>query len=416
MERHTTDKRENWQSCVESQGLLFHTTEVEVPGDYRSDGGVKTEQVSYWNEGVYYRFTPSEIDKLEAATVTLHEMCMTAAQHVIDTKSYAKLGIPPELVPLIEQSWNDEPPGQIYGRLDLAYTREGGIKLLEYNGDTPTSLIEAGVVQWRWLEDVFGEDLSNVDQWNSLHDKLVAKWKQVKSHLHRGDARGLIERMRGGAPPILHFTYHEGTDAALEDLMTVSYLRDCANQAGIETKLLGISQVGWDGEWFVDDNGKEIRNLFKLYPWEWLIKEEFGQHVVPLAARMHWIEPAWKLLLSSKGLLAVLWEQYHGHELLLAANFDAPPGPRYVRKPLFSREGNNVAIYGLGGDAIETQGPDGEGGFVYQEYVELPRYDGQVPVLGSWLVDGEAAGMGIRETSGLITDNTASFTPHIIRK
>jgi glutathionylspermidine synthase len=35
------------------------------------------------------------------------------------------------------------------------------------------------------------------------------------------------------------------------------------------------------------------------------------------------------------------------------------------------------------------------------------------PVIGSWVVDGEAVGMGIRE-AGLITGNTARFTPHMI--
>ncbi len=143
---------------------------------------------------------------------------------------------------------------------------------------------------------------------------------------------------------------------------------------------------------------------------------------------MHWLEPAWKLLLASKGLLAVLWEQYQDHPLLLPASLSGPPlvadgcgdrhhrsqATRYVKKPLFSREGNNVTIHGLG-DLVSTEGPDGEGGFVYQEYVELPDCDGFRPVIGAWLVDGEPAGMGIRETRGLITNNTAQFVPHIIR-
>jgi glutathionylspermidine synthase len=35
-------------------------------------------------------------------------------------------------------------------------------------------------------------------------------------------------------------------------------------------------------------------------------------------------------------------------------------------------------------------------------------------VLGAWIVDGEPAGMGIRE-DGPITGNTARFIPHIIQ-
>jgi glutathionylspermidine synthase len=35
-------------------------------------------------------------------------------------------------------------------------------------------------------------------------------------------------------------------------------------------------------------------------------------------------------------------------------------------------------------------------------------------VLGAWVVGDESAGLGIRETTGLITDDTSSFVPHRI--
>jgi glutathionylspermidine synthase len=35
-------------------------------------------------------------------------------------------------------------------------------------------------------------------------------------------------------------------------------------------------------------------------------------------------------------------------------------------------------------------------------------------VLGAWVVDGEPAGLGIRESDGLITDNLSYFVPHTI--
>jgi glutathionylspermidine synthase len=34
-------------------------------------------------------------------------------------------------------------------------------------------------------------------------------------------------------------------------------------------------------------------------------------------------------------------------------------------------------------------------------------------VIGSWVVGGEACGMGIREDSGLVTRNTSRFVPHL---
>ena len=40
----------------------------------------------------------------------------------------------------------------LYGRLDLSFSGQGPAKLLEYNADTPTSIFEAAVFQWTWLE------------------------------------------------------------------------------------------------------------------------------------------------------------------------------------------------------------------------------------------------------------------------
>jgi len=43
-----------------------------------------------------------------------------------------------------------------------------------------------------------------------------------------------------------------------------------------------------------------------------------------------------------------------------------------------------------------------------------PPIDGRYAVLGAWVIDGEAAGMGIRESEALITGNLAQFVPHLI--
>ena len=106
----------------------------------------------YWNESAFYEFTAKEVDVLEAATNELEAMTLAAAQHVIDNRLYSRMGIPEIAVPLIERSWEAEPPS-LYGRFDLAYDGSGPPKLLEYNADTPTSLLEAAVVQWYWLQD-----------------------------------------------------------------------------------------------------------------------------------------------------------------------------------------------------------------------------------------------------------------------
>jgi glutathionylspermidine synthase len=381
MQRIATEVRSDWEKKVEEQGLIFHHTQ----------GGV------YWDESAYYRFTSSEVDTLEAATNELQRICLEAGQNIIDHKRYAELGIPDFAVPAIESSWNLEPPA-IYGRMDLAYDGMHPPKLLEYNADTPTALLESAVVQWYWLEDKFPHS----DQFNSIHERLIAKWKELKDYLSPKSA--------------LYFTHLD--DPQGEDAMTATYLRDTAQQGGLETSGILIKDIGWDSrkELFVDLAEAPMYSIFKLYPWEWLIHEKFGPNLLKTYDQVSWMEPIWKMLFANKGILPILWELNPNHPNLLEAYFD---GPRtmtgYVRKPKMSREGANITLITQGGNT-ETGGDYGEEGYIYQALAQIPTIDGRRPILGSWLVDGEAAGMGIRESAGPITDNLSTFVPHLFDK
>jgi glutathionylspermidine synthase len=202
--------------------------------------------------------------------------------------------------------------------------------------------------------------------------------------------------------------------------MTTLYLRDVAGQAGIRTSGMLMSEIGWDlnRRCFTDTQENEIRSIFKLYPWEWLIHEEFSPHLIESYDRMQWIEPIWKMLWSNKGILPILWELYPGHPNLLEARFGDPGRmEQYVRKPLLSREGANIKVVGLeaASASLETQGDYGEEGYVYQALAPLTRFDSNYPVIGSWVIDGVSSGIGIRESSTLVTDNQSRFQPHLFR-
>ena len=69
----------------------------------------------------------------------------------------------------------------MYGRFDLRYDGGGPAKLLEYNADTPTTLLEASILQWNWLKDTHPDD----DQWNSLHEQLVERWRVIGAGCRR---------------------------------------------------------------------------------------------------------------------------------------------------------------------------------------------------------------------------------------
>jgi glutathionylspermidine synthase len=393
MQRHTITPRNHWQSAVEQQGLTFHTPADAPPGSR-----------PYWDESAYYELTAPEVDTLEAAANELQTMCLAAAQQVIDNQRYAELEIPAEAVPLIEWAWNEEPPA-LYGRFDMLYEGSGPPKLLEYNADTPTSLLEAAVIQWYWLQDVF----PHADQFNSLHERLIAKWKDVDSYL---------------AKPV----YFVSADNA-EDVLTVAYLRDTAEQAGLATQQMLMQEIGWNEQRqsFVDSGPQEqrIESIFKLYPWESMLDEAFAAQCLRTYKQMRWIEPIWKLLLSNKGILPVLWELYPHHRLLLEAHFvnDASgwqPKPGWVRKPMHSREGANITMVTDHGETIATDGPYTDRLQIDQRLGPSTRFsDGaggqRWPVLGLWMIDQECGGMGIRESAGPITGNLSSFVPHLFR-
>ena len=370
----------NWESRLESIGYGYHTF----------DG------VPYWVDDYYYEITNKDADLIHKATNELWRMCLDAVEYVIHHKLYNKFHIPAYMIHHIERSWeNDEP--SIYGRFDFAYDNERkALKMLEFNADTPTSLFETGIVQWYWKNHYFP---ALTDQFNSVHEQLIESWKNLKPYL-KGET--------------LHFTCAKET---LEDLTNVEYLRDTAIQAGLVTKLIYIDDIGWDGRTFVDMDGEEIKSIFKLYPWEWMVREEFGFNITNDLNEAQWIEPSWKMLLSNKAILPILWELFPNHPYLLASYFEKPSYLKhYVRKPILSREGANVEMYYDNEMIYETTGEYGEEGFIYQELATLHREDTGFSIIGSWLIGQESCGISFRESDMPITTDKSRFIPHIIKQ
>jgi glutathionylspermidine synthase len=373
MRRETQEPRANWRSRCEQAGFYYH-----------SMGG------TYWDESACYSFSAAQIDRLEGVTAELHHLCLQAVKEVINSRRLAEFAIPERFHDLVAQSWARGEP-TLFGRFDFSWDGAGEPKLLEYNADTPTALPEAAVAQWHWLEDTH----SDADQFNSLHEKLVARWRELDAQL-------------GGGP--LHLTCLKDND---EDLGNAEYLRDCALQGGWDARHIFIEDLGWNGERFVDLDEQPVQTLFKLYPWEWLVREEFGAHLLARPARM--IEPAWKMLLSNKALLVLLWEMSYGHPNLLPTYYTPEKfGAEYVKKPLLSREGSNVTIRTRGVVRVQPGGY-GKEGFVYQGVAPLPEFSGRYPVIGSWIVGDEPAGIGIREDDSPITRNSSRFVPHYFK-
>jgi glutathionylspermidine synthase len=384
MQRITCPERSDWRTTAEETGFDFHTVDGE----------------RYWDERAYYAFSLDEIeDQIEAPSGEIDAMCLELVSNAVDDEDYLhRLKIPETFWPLISESWHRD-EGSLYGRLDLSFDGRGPAKLLEYNADTPTSIFEAAVFQWTWLEQAIDRHIipGHADQFNSIHECLIDGWQKVSAGRH------------------VHLA---GTTENAEDAATLAYLEDTARQAGLATTLIDIEDIGLrdDGS-FVDLDDRSIELVFKLYPWEWMFHDAFGARLADAPTR--WIEPPWKAILSNKGILPLLWEMFPDHPNLLPAFFEDDPnaaqlGACFVRKPLYSREGANVALISDGVTVVEQQGPYGAEGFIRQAFAPLPNFSQQYPVLGSWLIDHTPCGLSIREDENPITGNTSRFLPHAI--
>ncbi|WP_298776181.1 glutathionylspermidine synthase family protein, partial [uncultured Empedobacter sp.] len=230
-----------------------------------------------------------------------------------------------------------------------------------------------------------------------VHDKLIETWKMLKPYL-KGQT--------------LHFSC---VRESLEDLTNIEYIRDCAIQAGINTKLIYVDEIGWNNVNFVDLEEEPITDIFKLYPWEWMMNELFAYNIKNDEINANWIEPAWKMILSNKAILPILWELYPNHTLLLEAYFGSPKEMEdYVKKPLLSREGANVEVVKNGHIAEQTSGEYGEEGFVYQALTDLHHEETGYTIIGSWVIGQESCGITVRESNQFITTDKSRFVPHII--
>jgi len=383
MQRITITPRQKWQQLVEKQGFLFHTL----------------NDIPYWDESACYKFSEKEILMLESATQQLHTMCIAAAQYVVDNNLFSLFGIPDAIIPLVRHAWDNSDTGfwSLYGRFDLAYDGVNPPRMLEFNADTPTSLFEASIVQWFWLQDYN----PSAYQFNSIDERLREAWKFIHDKYRSSVYHfACLKETRGNIPAL----------QLREDITNTAYILDTASSVkGLQYYFTDIGNITWNGNAFVDEHQKPVETLFKLYPWEWMVNEvntaSLGKSTV------HWIEPIWKMLWSNKALLPILWQLYPDHPNLLPAYFE-PHSASYVKKPKLSREGANIEIIKNSKVVLSTGGDYGEAGFVYQDIANIPNIDGNYPVIGSWIIGGEAAGMGIRESNSMITDNVSRFVPH----
>ncbi len=339
-------------------------------------------------------FDKAEIDALYDASAELERLCLELVERVVADEDYARFGLSDIAARMVAQSWR-QGERNLVGRFDLAYVPGSAPKLIEYNAETPVLLVESATFQAAWQKRHFAADL----QWNEIEARLVAAFAAM-----------------GLARLPVHFAGAAGdVDAAL----TLDLLARCAADAGFAAKRLDIEAIGWDGEKFLDADDAPIRTLFKLYPWSWMLADSFGAHMAD--AEILAIEPAWKMLLADKRMLAALWEMFPNHPNLLPASLEPSDiGGAAVAKPALGRNGEGVKLFANGLDAAQTGGDTEpadarDGPVVLQAMAPLGRLGATQLLASTWMVASQPAGLALRGADGELVGSRARFIPHIVR-
>ncbi|MGL6261518.1 glutathionylspermidine synthase family protein [Vibrio sp. WXL210] len=380
------EPRKDWQQRLLELGFDFYEVSSRHP---------------YWCEDRYIQLTRAQIDHIDVVSEALHCLAVEAVDYVFEHNLLDRFGLPSRHHPLLRDSWQTD-KSYLYGRFDFAWDGVGEPKLLEYNAQTPTSLFEASVAAWDWMRQCveLGKLPRHADQFNLLDERIITQFAYLR-------------RAKPLRSNILHLTCDETSS---EDWRTVTYLAACAEEAGLECVIVDINHIQLSVEnRFADHNSKPIDNLFSLYPYEFALLDEYGDYIAESGCVF--IEPLWKVLLSSKALLPIMWQLNPGHKNLLECYFADDPRaeqiPQRVMKPVFSREGANISIV-MNGACIEgTSGHYGAEGFISQAYAPLVEFGRGRCVVGSWMIGRTACGISFRESDRLITNDVARFVPHV---
>ncbi len=380
------------REVLEDIGLTWHTD--PDGSSYISDALV---EVSEAEAEAYY----------EAANA-LYDMFVEAGQQVIDRQLYLELGIPSNLVGLIEDSWERDDV-HLYGRFDLAGGLDGlPIKLIEFNADTPTSLFETSIVQWALLK---ANGMDETRQFNNLHEMLMENFRRLITA-----DRPLEEFAERYAEQKLLFS---SVDRLPEDEHTVRYLQKVAHEAGFFTDFCYMHEAGFSSDEGVFNKDGQLADFwFKLFPWEDIAADELeltrmlGK--MSRDGRTRIMNPAYTLLFQSKGIMKVLYDMFPDSPYLLRTDFDPIPGVEQVSKKLFGREGANMALLGVDGATLaSTDGPYAHHKSVFQERAQFALdAEGRTYQAGVFYV-WEACGLGFRR-GGDILDDMSKFVGHLV--
>lgn len=275
----------------------------------------------------------------------------------------------------------------VVGRFDFANTPKG-LKMLEFNSDTPSGVVEAYYVN------------EKVCQYFDVPDPNQGCRQHIRSafqHIYK-----LYQKM-GYLTDNIYFTalgWH------IEDRGTTQFLM---NESGLNASFVPLKELAVHKKGlFVFEKEtnayQPVHVLFRLHPLEIMAKEKdkqkqpIGAYLLHLIAKkkLAIINPPNAFVSQTKAMQALIWklhEENHSffspeeHEVIetymLPTYLDNPfKGKKgYVRKPVFGREGGAVTLFNKDGQELDKDKNKKywDQPMIYQELVELET--AEVPTL-----------------------------------
>lgn len=369
-----------------------------------------------------YEVTEEEVEKIRLATERTGKIYFKMAHLLrnVSDEALLEMGYPEETLHFLRLKTLEAE--SVIARFDFI-PHNGTYKCIELNADTPTFIKELFFVNERICR-VFAMENPNAEMEQMLKDSVQQSVAQStfspKAHIV--------------------FTAHEQN---IEDYYTALYLMQFVPEA----KFTPLHQLQIQrGVGLFDEDGKRIDILYRqTFPIENLIQDEneaknrIGLWLLELIEQdlLMVINPPSAFLLQNKAVQAVIWGLHEEGNVFFSAEehewiaeyflptyLEESPflekGLRYVRKPVFGREGDTVEIFEADGQLLREEAQKSYLQYtkVYQQYIEQPKTTFQSEkgkqtgemLVGSFLISGKPGAIGLR-IGGMITNNLSYYLP-----
>ena len=355
----------------------------------------------------------SELMQFERTSQELYQLLIQTAEEVYRRDLLVDLGIPPQAKDLIGYSLREEKELHLIGRFDFAGGLNGGIpKMLEFNADTCSLIPETCLVQPYQKDLLPRKHRRSAYQFNRLQSKLELQ----------------LQRMLQ-ARPQLHPSFLVSGLGHMEDIINLDVVADVAEKVGFaDVQQVNLEQLVFSPEEgiFLEINPGEYAKFdfwFKMVPWEFILFEEpqlFKDLEQIIRKGLAVVaNPAFTMLLQSKGIMKYLYEWHSDHPAVLKTSFSAQDfsAYHYVEKPMFGRTGDNVKIFqGSKYPTSENAGDYGSFRSVYQEVAQFDQDEDGDIYQPSVFWTGMPSAMCFRRQDDLIIDDDAEFVGHFVKR